>query len=248
MTSRRALRAMVRLNVMRLRRDRFLLQAGVLLLVFGVSMRWGMPWLRDELLAREAIDIAPYFPLGASYFVLVNASLFAGLLGGLLSLETREERTLVALRVSPVPLMAHLGITLALTYVVALSFSLVQAPILAVGHPGGLAILVAAALGAPTGVIYALLLTALARDKLEAFAVFKLFGIAGLVPIVAFFAPTPWQYVAGVWPPYWACKVWWLAAREDPQWGTFAGAGLGVSALWLIALLRRTLRTFRRAT
>ncbi|MEM9877546.1 MAG: hypothetical protein AAF928_21795 [Myxococcota bacterium] len=41
---------------------------------------------------------------------------------------------------------------------------------------------------------------------------------------------------------------YFAALREDPQGGTFAGAGLGVSALWLIALLRPTLRTLRRAT
>lgn len=113
--------------------------------------------------------------------------------------------------------------------------------VVGVGTPPWPAVVAASVVGAPTGAVMALVIAAGASNKVEAFALMKVTTILGLIPVGAWFVPEPWQLVAGVVPPYWACKLWW-AAVEGEAWLGYAAAGIGVSTLWLGVLTRRFLR------
>jgi fluoroquinolone transport system permease protein len=92
-----------------------------------------------------------------------------------------------------------------------------------------------AALGAP---IFALILGALAENKVQGFAIMKGLGIFFLGPFVAWFVPEPWQYLLGVFPTYWPVKSFWLLLDDGP-WLAVALIGMLYSAVWIGLLLRR---------
>ena len=65
----------------------------------------------------------------------------------------------------------------------------------------------------------------------------KILGaVIGLPPVVAYFIPEPWQYLAGVLPPYWVYKAYWEALDGNPGWWIHLLIGLfSLSALlWLV--------------
>lgn len=244
MSLSRAVPAILKSDARRVLRDRFLLGMSAYILGLGLLTRWAVPWVHAEVLSRTDVDITPYVPMGVSYFVLVNASVLTGVVGGFLLLESMEERTMRALLVTPVPMSVHLGLPSFVIFAGAAALAIVEATLVGVGTPDGLGLVVSALLCAPTGVVMALLLISIAKNKVEAFATLKITGLIGVVPIAAFFVPMPWQPLAGVVPPYWACKVWWLAVEGEP-WGLYALGGVVVSALWVAVLFRRVQRAVR---
>ena len=234
----RSVPAVLRTDALRLFRDQFLVGASAYILGCAIVLRWLVPWLQAELIASNAFDIGPYIPLGVSYFVVVNASVLTGMIGGFLLLETREERTVKALLVTPTPLAVPLATLGSVILTVGAGVTVTLAALLGVGVPPWPAVVAAAGLGAPTGIMMALFLATAASNKVEAFAVMKITSFLGLIPIGAFFLPEPWQFAAGVVPIYWACKIWWAAA-EGGTWLWMLVPGLVVSAAWIAVLVPR---------
>ena len=84
----------------------------------------------------------------------------------------------------------------------------------------------------------ALLLAALAKNKVEGLAVMKGLGIFLLVPVAAWFVPEPWQWLLGVFPTFWATKGYWLASTGEPYlW--VAACGFVYASAIVALLLRR---------
>lgn len=239
MTVARSIPAILGNGTLRLARDQFLLGAATYVAGCAIALRWLVPWLRASLLGENQFDITPWVPLGVSYFVVINASVITGILGGFLLLETREERTVKALLVTPTPLGVHLGTLSAVIVASGAATTAALSALVGVGVPSWDAVIASAFLGAPTGVIMALILATVASNKVEAFAVMKLTSILGMVPVAGYFLPEPLQYLVGLAPPYWACKIWWLAAAGDPGWGWCVLPGVLVSAAWIALLLPR---------
>ncbi len=246
MPAARAIRAILTHDGLRLLRDQFLLGASLYVAGCAIALRWLVPWLEAELLRENGFELAPYVPLGVSYFVLINASVITGMLGGFLLLETREERAMQALLVTPTPLSVHLGTLAAVVVTAGFGITVVLSALVGVGIPGWDAVLLSSLLGAPTGFVMALILATAASNKVEAFAVMKLTSIIGLVPVAGSFLPEPLQYAVGIAPPYWACKIWWMAAAGESGWGWLVVPGLLVSAGWIAFLLPRFERAARR--
>lgn len=234
----RSLPATLRADFRRVLRDRFLVGASAYILACAVATRWIAPWLQSELMASSGFDVGPYLPLGVSYFVVVNASVFTGLVGGFLLLETREENTVQALLVTQTPLVVPVGALGLVVFLAGAATTTVLASVVGVGVPPFVSVIASALVGAPTGVVMMLGLATAASNKVEAFAVMKLTALLGMVPVGAYFLPEPWQLVAGVAPPYWGCKIWWAAASGEP-WGWAFAPGVLVSATWIVLLVRR---------
>ncbi len=239
MSLARSVPAIVRNDLRRLLRDQFLTGGAAYIILVAVALRWVIPWVEGELYASSGVDVAPYVPVAVSYFVLVNASVLTGLIGGFLLLEQREERTIRALLVCPPPVGVSLGVVSVLIVLAGTVLAFVEGLIVGRGIPPLGPMAVAAGLCAPTGIVMALALATLADNKVQAFAALKITGVAGLLPVVAWFVPEPWQYLAGLMPPYWACKIWWVAAEGGASWQWMVLPGIGVSAAWIAVLARR---------
>ena len=172
--------------------------------------------------------------------------LIPGIVGGFLLLESREEGTIKALLVAPTPLQSYVAVACLSMAAVAFVVMLVTAPIIGVGLPPWPALIAISLAAAPSGPAYALLLSSVANNKVEAFAYAKLFGVGPLFVLGTYFLAEPWQWLAVIYPPYCACKAYWVAEAGGSSWSIWVIAGLLSSAVWVAVLQRVFVSASRR--
>ncbi|MFQ5705016.1 MAG: hypothetical protein ACE5HT_13475, partial [Gemmatimonadales bacterium] len=59
-------------------------------------------------------------------------------------------------------------------------------------------------------------------------------------------AAAPWQYLFGVYPPYWVFRAYWEASSVGMAWWLYLGAAVITHALAIVALHRRLLTVMYR--
>jgi len=226
-------------------RDPMLVWIPLLPLFFALLIRYVAPALGHWLLAEHGFDLVLYHPLLMSSFLLLVPTV-AGMMGGFMLLDERDERTLMAVRVTPVPLEAYLAYRVGVPTAIGLALSLAVYPIAGLVPLPYPHLLATAALAALTAPLVMLFLAAFAENKVTGFALVKLLNVLLLIPIVAYFIPGTWQYVAGVIPSFWALKAFWLATDGAAYLPVIIG---GVAAHLLVGwlLLARFRRTLARA-
>lgn len=220
-------------------RDSFLLFMVGYVLLIALGLRFAVPWLDGLLAEQTGFDLTPYYPVIAGWLMAIIGPQIAGTVFGFLLLEEKDDNTLEALLVTPLSLNTFLlyrvlvatvlGIVLAI--VTLLIMDLVAIPVWQL-----IPIAIVAGLFAP---ILMLFYSALADNKVEGFALLKITGVVGLIPIAAWFVPEPWQYIFGLFPPYWAAKALWIAEAGGSSWPLALVAGVVASAVALRLLMRR---------
>lgn len=232
-----ALRALGRTDRKLVQRDSFLLFMGTYVLLIAAGIRFAVPWLTGLLAGQTGFDLVPYYPVIAGWLMAIIGPQIAGTIFGFLLLEEKEGHTMEALLVTPLPIRMFLlyrvlvatllGIVMAVATL--LIMDLVDVPFWQL-----LAISSVASLYAP---ILMLFYSAMAENKVEGFALLKITGIVGLIPIAAWFIPEPWQYLAGLFPPYWAAKALWIADAGGFGWplALLLGIVSAFTVLWWLA-------------
>jgi fluoroquinolone transport system permease protein len=238
------LRTLGPVDLRNVRREPMLAVSVVLPLGVALLLRWGVPALSAWLGARHGFDLAPYLPIFASGYLMVGPT-FVGFIAGFLLLDERDDGVLRAMQVTPVSLRSllayRLGVPVALAVAVTLAgWALLDLVVL---PPG--ALLATVALAAFNAPMLALFLGAFAENKVSGFAMMKLYGAATDLPLAAWFAPEPAQWLAGLFPTYWPMKVVWQAAAGE-AWLPFAWIGLAVNVAALALLLARFRRVMTR--
>jgi fluoroquinolone transport system permease protein len=241
-----AVAAVLRNDARRMLRDRFLLSASLYMLGSAAALRWILPWIDRVVASRWGLDLVPYHPLIVSYFAAVLSALAVGLVGGLLLLESREDGSVVALALSPLPLDAYVATASAILSIVAAGLILLESLLIGLGLPSWGPLLATAVVGGLFAPLVALYVASFASNKLEAFALLKLLGLIGAVPLAAYFLPTPWQYLGGLVPPYWALKAWWVAEAGGRAWSLWLAGGALTSGALVAYLVRRVGREATR--
>lgn len=246
MLSRTAVLAMWRTDGLRFQRDRFLLGMSIYVVAISVSMRWAIPWIAGEVERRFAFGLSPYFPLVVSHFVIQLTGLLVGILGGILLLEGREDRTVKALLVSPVSLGAHVAVLGTALSGACVVLTVLESALIGIALPPLTALLGIALAGAPAAVLFALFIGTVAENKTEAFAYMKIVSVLPVFASAAWFVPEPWQWMAVVYPPFAASKAYWVAVAGAQTWSWWVLVGLLSSALWLPVLARSFMAAARR--
>jgi fluoroquinolone transport system permease protein len=228
-----------------LRREGLLIGLSVLMGVLVLLYRYGVPSLARTLDARFGFDLTPYYDLAMSLYV-GTASGTAGMIVGFLLLDERDDRTLTALLVTPLPVGSYLAYRI--TVPLALSFVLtaVTYPLVGLAPVGAVDVVVISGLAAFGGPTAALFLATFAENKITGLALTKVINALGMLPVLAYFLPARWELLAGVLPGYWPMKVVWLAVAGEPYgWQVVAGLAVNVGVVWW--LLRRFDVVVRRA-
>lgn len=199
-------------------RDSFMSGMIGYILVMAVVVRLALPGLTANVLATRDFDLTPYFPLLVSYLALTMGAVLAGTIFGFILLEERDDNTLKAMLVSPLPMSQYLAYRVGVP--MGLGFLLVVAVVLIINAAliplwQLLLIAVGACFFAPAT---ALFFAAFAENKVQGFAMLKVIGSVALLIIMAWFIPEPYQWLVGVFPPYWIAKAYWLAYAGDPLW------------------------------
>jgi fluoroquinolone transport system permease protein len=226
--------ALARIDFANVRRDSLLLGAAVGPLLMALFYRYGVPPLADALARGAGFDLAPYFGLLMSFFLMMPPAL-VGMIVGFLLLDERDDRTLAALLVTPMPLSTYLGYRVTAPLVAGILATLVCYPIAGLAPIALLDLAVIASLASLTGPITALFLVSFAENKVAGFALVKILNLVNILPIAAYFLELPWQLVGGIVPGFWPMKMLWLATAGEGYLGyALAGLVVNVVVLWLL--------------
>jgi fluoroquinolone transport system permease protein len=170
-----------------------------------------IPEADRALFEARAFELEPYYPLIMGGYVM-TAPAIVGMVIGFLLLDERDARTLSALRVTPLSMQVYLTYRIVLPIVIGTASTLVGYPLVGVARLPFVTLVVIATLAAFSAPIMALVLAAAAPNKVAGFAVVKVLSGLNLLPLAAFFVPPPLQFLAGIFPGYWAMRALWSAA------------------------------------
>lgn len=242
----RRLAGLARADLRIVARDGFM---GFLLLyplALTLVLRWVLPLAAERLASR--IDLTTYYPLILGYqFVLLTPILF-GVLAGLMLLDEKDEHTLTALRVTPLPRRAWLTWRLASPYLLGVTYAILLLEV--VGLQAGpispvLPVALVVGFEAPG---FALFLSTFANNKVEGLAYMKAMGLFLIAPVIAWFFDAPWTLLLGIFPTYWPIKAYWLATAGEigAGYGLHLAFGLAYHLVLLAWLMRRFNRSVLR--
>jgi fluoroquinolone transport system permease protein len=204
-----------------------------------------VPRLTVYLATTYQFDLVAYYPAITSAFQVLGPLMLLGAMCGFLLLEDKDQHTLAALRVTPVPPVAYplyrAGLTVVLT-VTSIEATLALSPI----YPARLLVAaipvaVVAGLGA---VLIGLLMAAVARNKVEGFAIIRAIGIlVFVIPLVPFFLDLSPQteLLFGLLPSYWPAKALWQVMAGAAAW-PYVLVGAAYAVALMLPLLRRLAR------
>jgi fluoroquinolone transport system permease protein len=237
-------RAFAPVDFKNIRRDAFLVWIPLLPLIMALGLRFGVPPLSDFLVRQFELDLTPYYPLLMSMFVLLVPSV-VGMLVGFLLLDERDEQTLIALMVTPMSNTSYLIYRIGVPLVVGFIITLVTYPLAALVPIAPLDLVIVSLLGAFTAPLIALFLAALAENKVAGLAMLKMLNGITILPVLAYFIPANWQWLAGIIPTYWSLKVFWSSSAGESYW-LYVLIGFIVNVIALAILLRRWDRIMHR--
>lgn len=214
-------------------------------LLVALAMRGLLPLVLARISALAEVELGWLLAPLAGYTVAAIAPLIAGAVVGFLLLDQRDDQTLLALRVTPLPLGAYLTYRLAAPTLIGLFTTLV-----ALALAGGLGLglgeaLLAALAAAPLAPLTALALAAFARNKLEGMALMKALNLLLAAPLGGLFLPEGWGLALAALPTFWVAQAIWALQAGAPAW-TFMLGAWGLGALLTALLLMRLRRVLAR--
>jgi fluoroquinolone transport system permease protein len=215
-------------------------------LMLALLTRLVVPILAQQIGAATGLDVSAYqAPIMSGALLLITPTI-CGLIIGFLLLDQRDDHTLAALQVTPLPPRAYLAYRMAAPLLLSLVMTVVAFPLAGLAGAGVAAVLLAALTAAPLAVLVALGLATYAENKVQGLALLKGGSVLLIAPIAAIFVPAPWQWALGIAPTFWPARLYVALGVGEPSWWVYLLAGLAYQALLLAALLRRFERVMYR--
>lgn len=233
-------RVLAGIDALQVRRDPLLRWMLAVPLGLALAMRLGVPAAVQRL--RSAVDIpfeTWYAPvLGVALLLVVP--MLVGMVVGFLLLEQREDGTLAALRVTPVPLRTYVAYRLTAPVLLSVLATLVALPLAGFDAPSPPGLLLVTVAAAPLAPLYALALAAFAANRVQGIALIKAAGGFSMVPLFALFVTGPIDALFALVPTWWMARLYWslTGAVPGPTWFYALGGALYSAAL-LMLLARR---------
>ena len=194
-----------------IRRDPTLLAVFAATFVMILAMWRLIPWF-DQLGL-----VAFGWPHMSDYliaFVLCLPAMLIGWVVGFLFLEERDDGPMAAIAVTATGLSGLLAYRLSATWVLAAAQGYLGCRLL-LSTPSTLVLVVLPLLIGVQAAIIALLLPAIARNKVEGLALTKVFNITALVPLLAVM-DSPLKYLGAIVPTYWVGELMGLGEVALP--------------------------------
>jgi fluoroquinolone transport system permease protein len=241
----RTLAAFGRNDLVNIWRDSLLIYIVIVPWLMVLMLRLLIPNISAWFDNTYSIDLETYYPLILSFLVMQTPLMF-GIIAGLLVLDERDEHTLMALRVTPLPLLGYMGYRIGMTMLVSIVTVVLVLPLTGLLPLAQLpAVLPSVALASLIGPLLALVMVVFAGNKLEGLALMKGFGILLVGPLAAYFITSRWQLLLGVLPTYWPARAYWEASNGGTGW-PFLLVGFAYYVLLLVWLLGRFQRRLDR--
>jgi fluoroquinolone transport system permease protein len=239
MISLRTLRALSAADALSVSRDSLLRGIVVVPLGLAVAARWLFPPAIERINRLLPFDLQALYPQLMSYVLLLLAPVICGAVVGFILLDQRDDHTLTALQVTPLPIASYLTYRLAMPVVISAIMALIALPLSGLVTLGSLDLLMVVLAAAPLAPLTALFLGAFASNKVQGFALQKALGVFFIAPFLGALLPLPWRLLMGLVPTYWPAALLWALQSGQPQSWLLLLGGLAYQALLLMLLLRR---------
>lgn len=240
-------RSLGRNDVKLIGRDSFLVGLLFYVIIISLAMRFMIPWATDQMLINANFDLEPLYPMLTSFFACITmGGVLAGMLTGFIVLDEKDDNTIMAMMVTPVPIMWYLVYRIVVPMLVSFLAIIISVHIMNLTVLPWEQLIAIAAGGAFIAPTVMLVVANFANNKVEGFAQLKALGSSGLIVMGAFFLETPVQYLAGFYPPYWIAKSFWQAAEGASDWWVFLIIGVVYLTVCMVGLLRLFQRNMHR--
>ncbi len=191
----------------------------------AIILKYLLPWADAVLIEKgyAPSDNIPFalhelYPMLIPFMVLYNGSMISGMMSGFLMLDEKDERTLIALGVTPVPLYHYTLYRFGLAALFSFILLIIMLLIIDLVMLPMWQMLLFCAAGSLFSILAALFLVITADNKVQGFAMGKFLSIGGWVMMVGWFIPPPWQWFAGIFPPFFVHKAYWMALEGEAFW------------------------------
>ncbi|MTI85467.1 MAG: hypothetical protein FH756_16630 [Firmicutes bacterium] len=222
-------------------RDIFLIWILIYYIVIAMVLRFTLPYLNTHFAVSGAVPftLSDWYPMLVAYFLIFLGAAMSGMVYGFVLLEEKDNNTIKALLVTPLPvnhyIVYRVGVPLLIAFILIMAAVLITG--IAVPPLRQLALLAAgASLVAP---ITALYFAGFAENKVQGLALSKFVGTAGFLIPLAWFTPEPLQFLFGLFPPYWVSKAYWLVLAGNPLWLGALALGIILQVVMIAALANR---------
>ncbi len=237
----RALRVLAPNDLRLIWRDSFLLLVILAAPLTCLALRWLMPYLAEFV--AEWVELERYYGLILCNFVIGGQPVLLGAVVGILFIEERDEGTLLALQATPLSLRSFLGYRLLAAMGLSIVFTMIGVPLAGLVSVSFLELLAAAVLASLGVPLVALAYAVYLQNKVQAVTSMKLVQAWGGLPVLLYFAPTPWQWIGSIpGPLYYPMRLFWSAAEGRAEWWLMLPGliVLGATLLWLLRRFERT--------
>ncbi len=201
----------------------------------GMIFKYAIPFANSILEERLSFSLKPWYGLVDGMLICLT-SMFVALAFAFLILEERDEGITAFYQITPTGgysyLMARIGIPMIGAWIVTVS----TACFFNISGLPKMTILASSTISILTGIILAMVIVALAGNRVEGLALAKLTGISFLGLILVWFIPAPYAYFLAFLPSFWIGKLILGGAAALPFL-----LGLLLSLLWIIFFTRRFL-------
>ena len=236
----RALRVLAPTDLRLIWRDGFLLLVMLGPPITCLGFRWLMPYLAGVV--AQWVELELYYGLILANFQLAMQPAMLGAVVGILFVEERDEGTLLALQASPLSLRSFLGYRLLAAMGLSIVFTSIGVPLAGLVTVPFVELLAAAALASLGVPLVALAYAIYIQNRVQAVTAIKLVQAWGGLPVLLYFAPTPWQWVGSVpGPLYYPMRLFWSAAEGRAEWWLILPGLIiqGAATLWLLRRFQR---------
>jgi len=227
-------------------RDRFLIMIFLFAFYIAAALRYGLPWLNTYLidngvLPSETItqSLADFYPVIVVYMAVFQGAMIAGVLFGFMLLDEKDDNTIKAMLVTPIPL--HQYVTYRVVMPMVVGFFIIVGMVLFINQvliPLWHLLLIAAG-ASLVGPISALFFAIFAENKVQGFAVAKFAGLFGYIIVFGWFVAEPWQWLFGLFPPFWISKAYWMVLDGNAWWWVALILGIVLQVVLLLWMVRR---------
>jgi fluoroquinolone transport system permease protein len=227
------------IDIRGVRRDSLLSWMVLIPIFIGLLIRFAVPPLTQALIDQYNFDLSPYYPVIMAYFFILMDPLLFGVVIGFLLLDERDDGTLTALQITPLPMRSYLAYRIILPMVLSILLMFVVYPIAGLGYLNFTSLLIAAVASAPIAPFMALAYASFAQNKVQGFALMKASGIILIPPVFAFFIDSQWELLFGLLPTYWPMKVYWMLEAGSTNIWLYTLIGVLYSAVLVWVFARR---------
>lgn len=227
------------LDLKNVQRDSVLLWMALLPIAIALVARFILPLVLQRVSAAVGYDLLPYYPFVMSSALLLLAPTMYGVVVGFVLLDQRDDRTLLALEVTPLPLGQYVFYRIAAPMLLSLILTPLALVIAGVAQLPVLVLFIAVLAAAPLAPLMALLLASFANNKVQGLALMKGLSVFLVFPLLAQGVPEPWQLAFGLLPTYWPIRLYNELLAHSPYAWLSLLAALLLDGVLIQLLLRR---------